>query len=386
MSKEAIPHDGRENLPEAGRFEYVEGLELQPRKKVEIDTTQTLIDESKIYKEMGVHGRAVAGVQAGSMVFLVLDTRNTGQYETPFLITTSTYTHDSSTGYKGVYPATPVTLGRHHYEERFDYNSDVSRHHFVVTCSKDSDRLFIEDSGSAFGTRLTGFVSAEEAAQQQGIRQDFTRYVVADIENERNYGEKSAESPHGVYRNHPIIGRRSPTMRNGVYGTQNSEFVLVDDKSRLLKFVVEDFMQTLPSGEDAVTLSPQMILKQIVRRVGNVMRYDLKETERLSSPHYDKKGMIDLSEYVERGVGVCRHQALLAALLIETVIERGYLTGRASVERNHDLEANGAHAWAVYKSDTAEDVIVDVAQNFVGSRKRAQQEGRWRYIVANEDD
>ena len=92
----------------------------------------------------------------------------------------------------------------------------MSRNHFVVTCSKDSDRLFVEDSGSAFGTRLTGFVSAEAAAQQQGIRQDFTRYVVADIENERNYGEKSAESPHGVYRNHPIIGRRSPTMRRSM--------------------------------------------------------------------------------------------------------------------------------------------------------------------------
>jgi hypothetical protein len=386
MPNELVSTDKQEIFPDAEGFAYVERLKLEPKKEIEIDTTQSLLDVPEVQKEMGVQGRLIAGVRAGGMSFLLLDTRSTRQYQTPFLITTDTYEHNSTTGYKGIHPDEPVVIGRHHYVSRFQYDKKISRDHFSVTYSEGEDKLFIQDEGSVNGTLLTGYVLSEKRTSQRDIHHEFTSRVVEDVEHGRSFGDRDSETPYGYYRNHPIIGRRSATVRGGVYGTRESEFIVVDDKSQLLKQTVDAFMGTLPSGEDAETLSTQMILNKITLRVANIMRYDLGQTERMSRPHYGNKGLIDLSEYVEQGVGVCRHQALLAAHLIEEVISRGYLAGRVGVERNHDLEANGAHAWAVYKSDTSADVIVDVAQSFVGSRKRAQQEGRWRYMVANDDN
>lgn len=262
----------------------------------------------------------------------------------------------------------------------------MSRDHFSVVYDEREDKLLVADEASTNGTYLTGFTPDIDRLHAKGIKAEFTRQAVDELQYERNYGEKDAEAPHGRHRNHPIIGRRSPTVRNGVYGTRSSEFILVDDKSQLLKKTVADFMSTLPSHEEAATLNVEFLLKKVSFRVANILHYDLDETERISSPHYGNKGLIDLSEYVEAGVGVCRHQALLAAHLIEEVIDRGYLAGQAGVERNYDTEANGAHAWAVFKSDTIDDVIIDPANHFVGSRKKAQQEGRWRYIVANDDE
>jgi hypothetical protein len=262
----------------------------------------------------------------------------------------------------------------------------MSRDHFSVIYDEKKDALFVKDEDSTNGTYLTGFTPDGDREYAHGIYDGLTAAAVAEIEQGRNYGERDLGAPHGRYRNHPIIGRRSSSVRNGVYGTRSSEFVLVDDKSVLVKQVVDSFMSSLPSHEEAATLGVETILKKVSFRVANILRYDIKETERLSSPHYGQKGLIDLSEYIAAGVGVCRHQALLAAHLIEEVIDRGYLAGSVGVERNYDREANGAHAWAVYKSDTSDDLIVDPANHFVGSRKRAQKEGRWRYVVAQHDD
>jgi hypothetical protein len=383
MSIETLQFDDGEVLPES---RYVERLKLEPKQIVEIDTRRTLLGKKDVQKEMGVDGAMVAGIRAADTAFLVIDTRDSNHYRTPFLITTDTYQHTSSVGYKGIWPNEHVVIGRRHHEGRFQYDSKVSRDHFSIFYDEQEDKLFVQDEASSNGTYLTGFTVDVDQAGQQGIRDEFTHHVVADVEYERNFGERDTKAPYGYYRNHPIIGRKSSSVRGGVYGTRSSEFIVIDDKSRLLKKVVDDFMETLPSGDDAETLSTMSILQRINFRVANVLRYDLERAERISEPHYGHKGLIDLSEYVEHGVGVCRHQALLAAHLIEEVIDKGYLKGRVGVERNHDLEANGAHAWAVYKSDTSEDVIVDPANHFVGSRKRAQKEGRWRYVVAQDDD
>jgi transglutaminase-like putative cysteine protease len=285
-----------------------------------------------------------------------------------------------------VYANQPITIGRLHHKNRFPGDKMMSRDHFSVLYDENDDKLFVKDEASTNGTYLTGFTYDGDRKYAKGIKDEFTRRAVAELEHERNFGSKDLEAPHGWYRNHPIIGRHSATVRNGVYGTSSSEFVLVDDKSALMKQVTDTFMSSLPSHEAAATMNEELLLKNIAFRVASVLRYDLNETERLSSPHYGKKGLIDLSEYVQAGVGVCRHQALLAAHLIEETISRGYLAGRTGVERNYDSEANGAHAWAVYKSETSEDVIVDPANHFVGSRKKAQDEGRWRYIVADDEN
>jgi hypothetical protein len=388
MQRDVFPEFDREAIPEARSVERVERMCLEPRKLTEVDTTHALADAAFMRDEVGIDGALVAGIRAGKMAFLLIDTRDSSNYFMPFLLTTDDYRHGESSGYKGVYGHEVVTIGREHYQNRFHYDKMMSRDHFSVIYNEEAGKLFIRDEASTNGTYLTGFTpdANGQGVSVKGISDEMTLQVVAELEHERNYGDKDAEAPHGRHRNHPIIGRLSPSVRNGVYGTRSSEFVLVDDKSRLLKQVVNDFVATLPSHDDAVTLNTNLLLQKASFRVANVLRYDLDAVERLSEPHYGNKGLIDLSEYVEAGVGVCRHQALLAAHLIEEMIDRGYLAGQVGVERNYDREANGAHAWAVFKSEVSEDVIVDPANHFVGSRKKAQQEGRWRYVVANDDD
>ena len=111
------------------------------------------------------------------------------------------------------------------------------------------------------------------------------------------------------------------------------------------------------------------------------MRYDLGAITAMCGPYYSSHGIIPLSEFVDAGIGVCRQQALLAATLTESLIERRRLHGSVHVERNHDVEAHGAHAWAVLNSEGADDIIIDPAQGFVGTRDEARAEGRWHYYV-----
>lgn len=375
-----------EYIPEAREVMQVERMRLKPGKLTEIDTHYALADAEMMRQETGIDGALVAGIRAGGLAFLVIDTRESSNYFTPFIIATEDYRHGMRPGYKGLYGEDPVTIGRNHYANRFHYDQQVSRDHFTLLYDEEADKLFVRDEHATNGTFLSAFTPDSDKKGHRGIRDEMTRQVEEELERERNFGRRDPEAPHGRHRNHPIIGRRSRSVRNGVYGTRSSEFVLVDDKSQLLEKVVDDFMATLPSHDEAATLNTELLLKRVSFRVANILRYDLAETERLSEPHYGHRGLIDLSEYVEAGVGVCRHQALLAAHLIEEVIDRGYLTGEVGVERNYDIEANGAHAWAVFKSNTSKDVIVDPANNYVGSRERAQREERWRYIVAKDDD
>lgn len=381
MTTDQLSDHSFELAPQAHR---VEQMPLPSGEAVKIDTSKSLTDEKSIHEIMGVEGKLVASIRTAGMGFLLLDTRNTDQYQTPFLLTSEEYYHGMATDYKGLYADEPLYIGRDKYTDRFDYPSTVSRTQFSVIFDQEKDALSIRDENSKNGTFLTAYTDKVPKGEVRGVVDKMTQHVVKDIMNERNYGNENTEAPYGTYRNHPIIGRNSLSVRNGVYGTRSSEFVIVDNKSNLLQQVTNDFMESLPNVEEAATLSTTMLMRKVALRVANILRYNIDATERLSRPHYGQKGLIDLSEYVEQGVGVCRHQALLAAHLIEELIETGYIDGSVGVERNEVIELNGAHAWAVYRSRTAADVIVDPAQSFVGTRKEAKRQGRWRYELAND--
>ena len=165
--------------------------------------------------------------------------------------------------------------------------------------------------------------------------------------------------------------------------------MVVDHKSNMLRQVSNVFMAKLHTRfEGGEAAPPEAILRMINDYVRQTLHYDMDAVDRLSEPHYYIQGMIDLSEYVEAGVGVCRHQALLSALLAEKAIDAGYLQGAVGVERNHDRQLNGAHAWAVVRSgpDRRKDMIIDPAQNYVGSRARAADDPRrWKYYLPEDD-
>jgi len=89
----------------------------------------------------------------------------------------------------------------------------------------------------------------------------------------------------------------------------------------------------------------------------------------------DKK--ISLERFLERGFGVCRHQALACGVILERFSKEGYIQGKASIDRN--LTHLGGHVWCRYINSKGEIIILDVAQNFFGYLSASPPERRLFY-------
>jgi len=356
---------------------------------LEVDTARHIISAEELGNDVVINSPVLAGVRVGDEnTYLILDTRHNDRYQTPYVLV-----DESVDAFKGIWPGQDLIIGRDYHTDRFDYGSDVSRSHFTISVSEDEpDRLIIKDNNSRNGTRLTGYVLQEkpedlaatesDARKVSGIRSDYTERWTERLQLSRNFGRESDEAPYGYYMNYPLIGRRSTSVAGGVYGTSRSEQVFIDDKSEAVRATVLGALESLVDMQRDGPASDRAKLVLIQRYVAIMLDYDLDSVEQLSSPHYDKRGIIGLSEYINAGVGVCRHQALLSALVVESAMHHKLLApGKIRVERNIDEELNGGHAWAVYEGDAGE-FIIDAAQNFTGTRKEAAIGGnRWRYIV-----
>ncbi|MBH1956625.1 FHA domain-containing protein [Candidatus Saccharibacteria bacterium] len=369
---------------------YMSRYEIDAESPVLISTDHYMATTNEMQESIGISAPLVCGIFAAGKEFAVLDTRNTPKVNTPLLLIDGEYSRIKGTelgAFKGLRDNESVEIGRIKHTDRFKYPDTVSACHFSLRFDEKNEQLRVSDMDSTNGTFITGYI-ASEIQKQELVRSDFTRnfgrYAMEELES--RYGDGDIDAPYGYYRNHPIIGRNSQSVRNGVYGTTSSEMVLVDDKSRAMRRVTDGFLDRL-TGDDrnslTTTIGVSSVLRVAERYVANVMRYDLDAVDRISRPHYDDNGLIDLSEYIHNGVGVCRHQALLAAHFIEESIDRRIIAGSVGVERNHDLEVQGAHAWAVYRPPVGDAIIVDPAQHFVGTRKEAEKQRRWKYSLAN---
>ncbi len=170
-------------------------------------------------------------------------------------------------------------------------------------------------------------------------------------------------------------------------GGSAREAIVVDGKSAAVKQVYANIASDLQlSIERNDTLLTRAVLLKVMREVQEVMPYDEQRAEYISWEHHDDK-LIGLSTYVKERAGVCRHQGLLAAYLIERLIKDDYMTGSVGIERNTVEVMGGTHAWAVYKTlvnGTEEVIVVDPAQRFVGTKVQAQSEGRWEYRLTTD--
>ena len=75
------------------------------------------------------------------------------------------------------------------------------------------------------------------------------------------------------------------------------------------------------------------------------------------------------------GGGVCAHQALLVAHLMERLKEEGLVKGTISFERNQ-LLGDRAHAWVRHTDDKGEKWVIDPAQDHFGW---LVDEAKWEY-------
>jgi len=367
-------------LPNAPRFNYSmsHGEELQ----INIDT-EPLASSYATEAALGIPAPTVAKIDAGDHEFSVLDMRSHNRFTTPLLVVdTSFLSFDAVKGYKGIWLGRPLTFGREHLTDRFEYLPTVSREHFSLAYN--GLALAIRNLFPTNPTLLSGDIigAPDENAFNDNIRAFFTAAAKGDVEDRHDFGSADQEAPYGYYKNHPIIGRKSVSVKNGVYFTTqpDSEAVVVDDKSKVLRRISDKLLTNLKSMYGAeTTVDVAKVLKKVNELTIDAMPYDENKSNELSWPLYDGNQLIGLSEYVQAGCGVCRHQCLLAAYLAESLVENGLITGQVGVERNHDVDAHGAHAWAVFKTPDGQTIVIDPAQEFVGTKQQARKERRWKY-------
>lgn len=204
----------------------------------------------------------------------------------------------------------------------------------------------------------------------------------------RFFEERGKERLERIYQGRPVI-HRDTRINGGVYlGAQPREAIVVDDspaKDLILRNFYKGFR--LFSARSALRESRQkdlpvepLLVQKVFETVAENMRYNRKAVENIARVYHlgpDEK--IYLGVYLREGVGVCRHQGLLAGYLLEKLVGEGYLKGKVSIDRN-TIPGKGGHVWARYTTPDGQAYIIDAAQGFVGKLEEAVGDDlRWFY-------
>jgi len=181
------------------------------------------------------------------------------------------------------------------------------------------------------------------------------------------------------FQGRPIIGSDRP-INGGVYlGAEVREAIVVDDKKDLLldRIYQELLQRRAQAKEEKGETFKEGILEEVWELVNEVMPYDEAAVERVCSDLPEPDTKIQLSEFI--GGGVCRHQALLTAYLLERLGKEQLVGGYVSVDRNYVPE-KGGHAWARYENSGGVVYILDSAQGYLGTLGDIPETGdRWFY-------
>ncbi|MFH1508212.1 MAG: hypothetical protein ABIG46_07310, partial [Candidatus Omnitrophota bacterium] len=108
------------------------------------------------------------------------------------------------------------------------------------------------------------------------------------------------------------------------------------------------------SGEDKGRL-----VKGIYDAVIEQIKYDDVAIERLAQEYKGKEVLIGNAAIIP-GKGVCRHQGIISAAILERFIQERLLKGQVYYVRGPE------HGWAVYRTSTGEFYVMDVAQEYFG--------------------
>lgn len=215
--------------------------------------------------------------------------------------------------------------------------------------------------------------------QEKEVYWDKTIRSKERMKNNPFYEEPDKDSPNGYYQGRPIIGRDTK-VKGGVYlGGGEREAIVVDEKYKRLNEIYQELVLRLKEKEKHGEDLKENILSEVFKIVKEKLPYDEEVVlglEKKLNLGTDKK--IALDYYIEEGGGVCRHQVLLGAYLLEKLKKEGYVRGTASVDRNA-IKGKGGHAWIRYTNSKGRIFIIDPAQNYLGGLEDIRSSDRWFY-------
>jgi hypothetical protein len=344
-------------------------------------------DEFGLAKRVYPSGSLVAVIEAADKRFGLVDIRSNRELTNPpadFLLIDDSFDmraakEGSSKGFKAIRQSRePVTIGRGHLTKRFEYSEHVSADHFEIDYHDNA--LRIKNLEPTNATALQTATPPHLEADAIGGR----TFIASERARETGfYGQPTKSAPYGTYLNHPIIGKNSPTVENGVYmGGSSREAIVVDGESETLQKSFQGLLEKIHYAKPPDLIS---VLKIIKMHVQQEMPYDGPKTEQISSK-YKGDMLVGLSQYINQKAGVCRHQALFASYLTNRLIQEGILYGESHVQRNNVPDFGGAHGWATFVAPDGTEYVIDPAQNFEGTKEEARrQTGKWQYYVPLEE-
>lgn len=402
---ETIPHNPatfNELMPLVPEGESYVPVHLEPHQSEFVQTGATLYDPLQVEDFVGFKATVPLILEAADKRLMVVDIRSYPQGDDGYrrvegksgvedfkadylLICPDDYNvKDSSKGFLGIRNGEPLVFGRGNekVKSRFDISSgEVSREHFKIQTDAAGMGLLIEDLGSTNGTKIT--------VPDHTMHTNRTMRASEMLAASQMLEDGTDAAPNGFYDGDPILGRKSPRISGGVYvGTGREAITVKPDKDPRISAVYDRlfkkqglrrFLSTMAKREGQNPITDQ--LESVYSIVQSTMAYDGPAVDELSAEYAGNK-KVSLGEYIEKGVGVCRHQGLLAAYLVERLIDDGKLKGQVKIERNTIPEYGGTHAWATYVSPEGVEYVIDAAQDFVGTKQQARQKSQsWDYYL-----
>ncbi len=177
----------------------------------------------------------------------------------------------------------------------------------------------------------------------------------------------------------PVMDRDTPILGKVLAPHHDSyEAIFVSEQSEALNGLLKNIKRNLSYvdkyGNKHFKQGPA-ISEAVFKEVANQIPYDLKKSDeivrkKLSSGSFT----ISIGEFIRGHAGVCRHQAITCAALLEMLKNDPdfKIQGFPHINRNHvkNLETgiSGGHAWARYDSAAKDEsgknlaYILDVAQ------------------------
>jgi hypothetical protein len=234
---------------------------------------------------------------------------------------------------------------------------------------------FFRKDGSDVSSALLEKIEKDDAFFRRNAPQErnYTMFAKRNAMEREAYEMANSHAPHGIVDGRPLIGRDS-RITGGMYDDSLGLRIVVDPSKDLelaqhtQRFLDERIQPLLRSSN----VTEKQILQEVHDWVEKTMRYDLECDQHLIGRYLREghdvypRSKVTLGAFISQGEGVCRHMALYAGYLVETLNEQGVLRGAISYERNV-LPGIGGHAWLRYHSfQNAEKWIIDPAQHFVG--------------------